>query len=125
MRSRTASPVVTLNRPEVHNAFNDVMQQDLRHVWTALRTNGDIRTVVLAGAGDELMERAVWVAAAIASEPVRAVQGTLRTIWMAHENARKNALAQVSTLVSLGTEYANIEEGQRSFTGSRTEWRLR
>ena len=29
--------VVTLNRPEVHNAFNSLMQRELRAVWRALR----------------------------------------------------------------------------------------
>ncbi len=74
---------------------------------------------------DELLERALWVATAIASAPVLAIQGTLRAVWMAHENLRRNALAQVSTLVSLGTERENFEEGQRTFQGARPEWRLR
>jgi len=257
--------VVTLNRPEVHNAFNDAMQRELKLVWRSLRTNHDVRAVVLTGAGDkafcsgldraetienyladpkgqrssgrvstpfmfndpgeninpkqndlwkpvvaavngmacggalymlgesdiiiaaehatffdphatfgmvmgfesvhllqklplgetlrfallgahermsaerahqlglvsevvpvaELMERAMWVATVIASEPVLAVQGTLRAVWMGHEFARREALAQVSTLVSLGTEYDNIDGGQRTFKGQRPEWRLR
>ena len=25
--------IVTLNRPEVHNAFNHAMERELRHVW--------------------------------------------------------------------------------------------
>jgi enoyl-CoA hydratase/carnithine racemase len=44
--------VVTLNRPEVHNAFNDKMQEELRQVWRDLRTNDDVRAIVLTGAGD-------------------------------------------------------------------------
>jgi enoyl-CoA hydratase/carnithine racemase len=256
---------VVLNRPEVHNAFNSRMQQELRAVWTGLRHDDDVRAVVLTGAGDqafctgidrsetiegyladprasrgtgrvstpfmydepgdninpkqcglwkpvvaavngmacggalymlgeadviiaaehatffdphvsygmvagfesvhllqklplgetlrlallgahermsaarahqvglvsevtpaaELMERARWVASAIAASPVLAVQGTLRAIWMAHETSRRQALQEVSTVVSLGTEHANIESGQRTFRGSRPEWRLR
>ena len=45
--------VVTLNRPEVHNAFNYAMQLELRSLWTSLRTNDDIRVVVLTGAGNK------------------------------------------------------------------------
>jgi enoyl-CoA hydratase/carnithine racemase len=45
--------VVTLNRPEVHNAFNYAMQRELRSLWISLRTNDDIRVVVLTGAGDK------------------------------------------------------------------------
>ena len=57
-------------------------------------------------------ERALWVARAIASAPVMAVQGTLRAVWMAHELARREALAQVSTLVLLGHAVRDIAGGQ-------------
>jgi enoyl-CoA hydratase/carnithine racemase len=261
-----AVAVVTLNRPEVHNAFNRVMQAELKDVWGSLRHNTEINAVVLTGAGDkafcsgidrgegieeyladrrpgegtgvvngpfmfddpgdnlnpkqndlwkpvvaavngmacggalymlgevdiivaaehatffdphvtygmvagfesvhlmqklplgetlrvallgarermsaqrahqlglvsevvpaeELMERALWVATAIAEAPALAIQGTLKAIWMAHEVARKQALAQVSTWVSLGTQYENIQQGQEKFRGPRSqEWRLR
>jgi enoyl-CoA hydratase/carnithine racemase len=43
---------VTLNRPEVHNAFNLQMQTELQHVWQTLRGDADVRCVVLTGAGD-------------------------------------------------------------------------
>ena len=35
---------------------------------------------------EELLERAMWVAKAIASAPPLAIQGTLRAVWMAHES---------------------------------------
>jgi len=74
---------------------------------------------------DELLDRSLWVAEAIAAAPVLAVQGTLRAVWMAQELSRRDALAQVSTLVSLGTQYENIESGQETFRSNRPEWRLR
>lgn len=258
--------VVTLNRPEVHNAFDRAMEEELRQLWISLRTNDQVRAVVLTGAGtkafctgidraeaiehdylqhrreqgsagqvstpfmyndpgsninpkqndlwkpviaavngmacggafymlgeadiiiaaehatffdphvsygmvagfesthllqklplgetlrvallgahermsaarahqlglvsevvpaQELLDRAMWVAKAIAASPVLAVQGTLRAIWMAHELSRREALAQVSTFVSLGTKFENIESGQRTFQSGRREWRLR
>jgi enoyl-CoA hydratase/carnithine racemase len=262
--------VVTLNRPEVHNAFDQQMQVELRALWQALRRNDDVRAVILTGAGDqafctgidraetieqgylfdeerrismanrtgpvstpfqyndpglninpkendfwkpvvaavngmacggalyllgesdviiaadhatffdphvtygmvagfesvhllqklplgetlrlmllgghermsaerayqmglvseivplaELMERARWVAQAIASAPVYAVQGTLRAVWMAHELSRRDARAQVSSFVSLGTQFENIAEGQETFQAPRPNWRLR
>ncbi|MGH9016672.1 MAG: enoyl-CoA hydratase/isomerase family protein [Acidimicrobiales bacterium] len=73
----------------------------------------------------ELMERAMWIAGAIASAPVLAVQGTLKAIWTANELSRNAALANVSALVSLGTQYENIEQGHQAFRGSRPEWKLR
>ena len=45
--------VVTLNRPDVHNAFNETMQRELRDTWQALRTNDDVRAIVLTAAGEK------------------------------------------------------------------------
>jgi enoyl-CoA hydratase/carnithine racemase len=44
---------VTLNRPEVLNAFNVQMQRELHSVWIGLRHNDDVRVAVLSGAGDK------------------------------------------------------------------------
>ena len=44
---------VTLNRPAVYNAFNAVMQRELRTLWRSLRRHDDVRVVVLTGAGDK------------------------------------------------------------------------
>lgn len=46
--------LVTLNRPEVRNAFNTQMGQELLDLWTHLSVEpGDLRCVVLTGAGDQ------------------------------------------------------------------------
>jgi len=45
--------IVTLNRPERHNAFNDTMQQELRDTWQRIRSDDDVRAVVLTAAGDK------------------------------------------------------------------------
>ncbi len=75
----------------------------------------------------ELLDRALWVARAIASAPAMAIQGTLRAIWMTHELGRRDALSQVSTFVTLGTLFDNVAGGQEIFreTASRPKWRLR
>ncbi len=44
---------VTLNRPDVLNAFNVQMQTELRDLWRSLRANDDVHCVVLAAAGDK------------------------------------------------------------------------
>ena len=44
---------VTLNRPDVYNAFNSVMMRELSECWTALRANDAVRAIVLTGAGDK------------------------------------------------------------------------
>jgi enoyl-CoA hydratase/carnithine racemase len=45
--------VVTLNRPEVHNSFNSLMQRELHEIWRSLRRNDDVRAIVLTGAGEK------------------------------------------------------------------------
>ena len=44
--------VVTLNRPDVHNSFNELMKHELAAVWESLRWNNDVNVVILTGAGD-------------------------------------------------------------------------
>ena len=43
---------ITLNRPEVHNAFNMQMCDELSSVWRGLRSNDDVHVAVLTGAGE-------------------------------------------------------------------------
>ena len=42
---------VTLNRPEIHNAFNDVMITELTQLFTEWEKKSEIRLVVITGAG--------------------------------------------------------------------------
>jgi enoyl-CoA hydratase/carnithine racemase len=44
---------VTLNRPDVHNAFNSLMQRELHALWRALRRRVEVRCIVLTGAGEK------------------------------------------------------------------------
>jgi enoyl-CoA hydratase/carnithine racemase len=44
---------VTLNRPDVHNAFNVKMQRELHDLWRWLRRHDPVRVVVLTGAGEK------------------------------------------------------------------------
>ena len=44
---------VTLNRPEVHNAFNERMQDELAGLWRHIRVDDEVRVVVLTGAGNQ------------------------------------------------------------------------
>jgi len=43
---------VTLNRPQVLNAFDWTMQQELRALWRELNEDREVRVIVLTGAGD-------------------------------------------------------------------------
>lgn len=43
--------LVTLNRPEVHNAFNEVMIRELKRVFDDIGRRDEVRAVVLTGQG--------------------------------------------------------------------------
>ncbi|MEZ0088904.1 enoyl-CoA hydratase/isomerase family protein [Streptacidiphilus sp. EB129] len=43
---------VTLNRPELHNAFDLRMMRELRDLWRELREDDEVRVVIITGAGD-------------------------------------------------------------------------
>jgi enoyl-CoA hydratase/carnithine racemase len=75
---------------------------------------------------DALLERARWVANAIAEQPTTAIQGTLRALWMGLELTRQQALDQAYLFTALGTDNASLAEGQARFESkARVEWRLR
>jgi enoyl-CoA hydratase/carnithine racemase len=48
-----AIATVTLNRPEVHNAMNDVMRRELTRCFEGLVSDDDVKVVVITGAGDK------------------------------------------------------------------------
>ena len=43
---------ITLNRPDILNAMNNPMRRELLDVFTRLRTDEDVRAILIAGAGD-------------------------------------------------------------------------
>ena len=44
---------LTLDRPQVHNAFDQAMTSELTQVWRALRDAPEVRAVVITGRGDK------------------------------------------------------------------------
>lgn len=62
---------VTLNRPEVHNAFDMAMMRELHECWRGLRDNDDVRVVVLTGAGERAFCTGLDRTAAGVGEPGR------------------------------------------------------
>lgn len=51
--TRDKKAYVTLNRPEVHNAFNHAMQHEIREVWERCKDDAEVRVVVLTAVGDK------------------------------------------------------------------------
>jgi enoyl-CoA hydratase/carnithine racemase len=44
--------IITLNRPQVLNAFNRQMHDELEHVWGEIKRDPDVWVVIVAAAGD-------------------------------------------------------------------------
>jgi enoyl-CoA hydratase/carnithine racemase len=75
---------------------------------------------------DELMERARWVADAIASQPAVGVQASLRSIWAANDLGTKQALSIGPSLLTTGFDMTSMEEGNAAFSsGKRIDPRTR
>jgi enoyl-CoA hydratase/carnithine racemase len=74
----------------------------------------------------ELHDRAAWIAAAIASAPPIAIQGSLRAVWAGNDHTRRQALDLAYAYVGLGSDADNLAAGQQAFTsGKRIEPRVR
>ncbi len=75
---------------------------------------------------DELHERTAWAAQAIADQPALAVGGTVRALWTGLELSRRQALDHAFLFTHVGTDPAQLVEGQERFSsGKRIDWRLR
>jgi enoyl-CoA hydratase/carnithine racemase len=68
---------------------------------------------------DELQLAARRIASGIAAQPARSVQATLRTLWMAREVSRAQALSMGNTFLNLGNSAEALEQGQQAFRGGR------
>jgi enoyl-CoA hydratase/carnithine racemase len=76
--------------------------------------------------GEQLASRAHEVAAMIASQPRRAIEGTVRAIWSTREMPQREAVRLGYAYVAMGTDQESIAEGQHLFaSGTRVEWKLR
>jgi enoyl-CoA hydratase/carnithine racemase len=69
--------------------------------------------------GAELVDRARWAAEAIASQPVDAVMATVRTMWMAQELSRNQALGMGNFLLGAGNTVEGLAAGQAMFASGQ------
>ncbi len=108
--------------------FGEIMRLSLlgNHERLSAQRAHQIGLVSEVVPGDELRAAAHWVAAAIASQPPRAVQATVRTIWATLEMGRRQALDLGNSMLQLAMNAEDLEAGQQVFaSGERIEWRLR
>src|SRR5271156_2144988 len=74
----------------------------------------------------DLAGQAAWIAESIASQPALPLQATVRSLWMAREFTRQQALGMGWSMIALGNQPEPREEGLRAFaSGKRVPWRLR
>ena len=45
--------IVTLNRPEVLHAFNELMRTEIKNTWTAFREIDEVHSILLTASGDK------------------------------------------------------------------------
>jgi enoyl-CoA hydratase/carnithine racemase len=67
-RSPEGVLTVILNRPEVLNSFNELMQDEFERLWAEVRSDEGIRAVVLTGAGERAFCTGVDVTERLDSE---------------------------------------------------------
>ena len=72
------------------------------------------------------MSESAWVANTIAQSPPIPVQGTVRSLWLARELSRMQALDAAKVVIKLGSDPQSLFDGQQSFSGGeRKKPRLR
>ena len=129
-------PHVTYAQPAVfeptlmlaHMPFGDLLRMSLlgNHERLSAQRALDIGMVTEVTPAADLLERARWVATAIASAPPAAIQATLRTIWAARELSRKQAIDLGNAFLNLGLSAELLAQGQATFgSGQRIEPRIR
>ena len=129
-------PHVTYGMPAVYEPiqmlhrmpFGEVLRMSLlgNHERISAARALEIGLVTEVTPAAELQAAAHRIAAAIASQPPTAVQATLRTLWMAREVSRSQAIAVGNTFLNLAMTEQALAEGQAVFSsGQRIEPRIR
>ena len=108
--------------------FHEIMRLTLlgNHERLSAKRAQEIGLVSEVVPGEKLRDTAGWAAAAIASAPPLAIQGTVRAMWAALELSRSQALSLGYAYISMGTNPESIRQGQEAFaSGKRIQWKLR
>ncbi|MEI7593452.1 MAG: enoyl-CoA hydratase/isomerase family protein [Actinomycetes bacterium] len=108
--------------------FGEVMRMSLlgNHERISAQRAFDIGLVSQVVPAGELHDVAAWAAQAIASQPPRAVQATVRSLWAARDLSTQQAIDLGGALLNLGIDQRDLDDGQAQFSsGARIEWRTR
>jgi 2-(1,2-epoxy-1,2-dihydrophenyl)acetyl-CoA isomerase len=85
---------ITLDQPARRNAMTVPMWQALRSLLEEVADNGDIRVLVLTGAGEDFCSGMDVVGSAVEAHPVHRLQGTNRAVLALH-NLRIPTIARL------------------------------
>ncbi len=129
-------PHVTYGMPAVYEPiqmlhrmpFGEVLRMSLlgNHERISAARALEIGLVTEVVPAAELQAAAHRIAAAIASQPAQAVQATLRTLWMAREVSRGQAMAVGNPFLNLAMTEQAMAEGQAVFSsGQRIDPKIR
>ncbi|GAA0601227.1 enoyl-CoA hydratase/isomerase family protein [Streptomyces crystallinus] len=103
---RTGVAVVTLNRPEKHNAIDLETAADLSAAWRALRHDETVRAVVLTGAGEQAFCTGIDRTAQVPQPPSPyAIDDPLLTIGPKANDLWKPVVAAVRGMACGGAFY--------------------
>jgi len=108
--------------------FGEVMRMSLlgAHERISAARAVEIGLVTQVVPAAELHEAAQWAAAAIASQPPRAVQATVRSLWAARELSAQQAIDLGAALLNMGIDQRDLAAGQQTFSsGTRIQPRTR
>jgi enoyl-CoA hydratase/carnithine racemase len=108
--------------------FGEIMRLTLlgNHERLSARRAHQIGLVQEVVPAPRLVGRAQALAAEIASVPPAVAQGTVRSIWLARELARSQALSMAKVYIGLGNDPDALAQGQRRFeSGARVAPRVR
>ncbi len=91
---------VTLNRPDLHNAFNAQLIAELTETFVALNSNDDIRVIVLTGAGKSFSAGADlnWMRAMVDASEAENREDSIRlaAMFRAINDVNKPVIARVN-----------------------------
>ena len=108
--------------------FGEVLRMSLlgNHERISAQRALEVGLVTEVTPAADLQAAAHRVAAAIASQPAAAVQATLRTLWMAREVSRGQAIDVGNAFLNLAMSEQALAEGDAVFrSGARIEPRIR
>jgi enoyl-CoA hydratase/carnithine racemase len=107
--------------------FGEVLRMSLlgNHERISAQRALEIGLVTEVTPPSELQAAAHRIASAIASQPPTAVQATLRTLWMAREVSRQQAIDAGNAFLNLAMSEQALAEGQSTFRSGRIEPHVR